>query len=90
MVSVLTSFQLEDAQETAVALRLWERYAPAWSLYGSPGELRDAYDLARRLWAIPTLLSWYRVISRLDGRTREQFEYIVPAVVQELLEANSR
>jgi hypothetical protein len=88
MVSVLTSFGLEDAQETEVALRLWEGYAPAWSAFGSPAQLRTAYDIARRLWTIPTLLSWYRIIASLEGEAREKHAYIIPAVIGELLEAN--
>lgn len=90
-VSVGISFELEDspAMNTEVAMRLWEEYGPAWEAFGAPGELRAAYDLARRLWAIPTLLSWYGSITSLEGETRAKYAWIIPEVVRELLLANS-
>lgn len=90
MVSVCISFELEESPEVEreVSLRLWEGYGPAWKAFGSPEELREAFDLARRLWAIPTLLTWYRWITSLEGETRTEYAWIIPEVVRELLLAN--
>lgn len=62
-------------------------YLVPWQKFESQERLWNAYQIARRLWAIPSTLQWKFVMSQLPGVRRER-AHVVPALLQELLEAN--
>lgn len=62
-------------------------YLEPWLRFESREKLWEAYQLAKKLWAIPTTLQWKFVMSQLPG-VRREMAHVVPALLQELLQAN--
>lgn len=68
--------------------RLAEVYLEAWERYEGRSRLLEAYNLARRLWALNSAFRWRRAVSPLTGDEREAYAHAVPSLLQEYLEAN--
>lgn len=62
-------------------------YLNSWQQFGSRDMLWEAYQIARRLWSIPSVLQWKYVMSKLPG-LRQEMDYAVPSLLHEVLEAN--
>ena len=62
-------------------------YLVSWQKFESQERLWDAYQLAKRLWSIPSALEWKYGMSKLEGLHKEM-AYAVPGLLQEILEAN--
>jgi hypothetical protein len=62
-------------------------YLKAWVEFDSQDRLWEAYQVAQRLWAIPSMLQWKFVMSRLET-LRRVMGYAVPSLLKELLKAN--
>ncbi len=62
-------------------------YLVPWRLYGSDEFLWKVYQLAKRLWSIPSALQWKLGMSKLPDLRREM-DFAVPSLLQEVLEAN--
>lgn len=68
--------------------RLMEIYLEAWERYEDRRRLREAFNLARRLWAISSALRWQLVVSPISGDQRQLYAAAVPSLLKEYLEAN--
>lgn len=85
-VSVETRFGLaEDAPELD---HLRDAYLTAWDAYAALPDLRTAFGLARRLWAVGSMLSWDAAIAASADPTA--YAHVLPALARELLDANAR
>lgn len=73
----------EDAPEFD---RLRDAYLEPWTRVGSPPELLEAFDLARRLSPFASALGWRRAVARLEDRQRDDYAHAVPSLLQEYLE----
>ncbi len=60
-------------------------YLRPWECYEPPETLIKIFNLAWRVGMISRALSWRAFIQSLDGPTRADFTYIVPAWLQEFL-----
>jgi hypothetical protein len=62
-------------------------YLKPWAKFGSDGSLWAAYQLARRLWSIPSALQWKFTMSHLP-ELRHEMAIAIPSLLQEVLQAN--
>jgi hypothetical protein len=62
-------------------------YLEPWQKFESRERLWNAYQIANRLWSIPSALQWKFVMSQLPG-VRREMAHAVPGLLQEVLEAN--
>jgi hypothetical protein len=87
LVSAEISLGLEDYSPELHPLR--DAYLEPWTSYESREDLSVALDLAGRLASINGALTWHRLVSRLEGASREEYAGPVPALLQEFLDAET-
>jgi aminoglycoside phosphotransferase (APT) family kinase protein len=75
-----------DAPELA---RLRDIYLEPWTRFERRERLLEAFALANRIAMICRALTWYRVVSSLDGATNAEYADAVPGWLQEFLNAGS-
>ena len=80
---------LNLAEDDPIFEHLAHIYLQSWTDYAPMDNLLAAFGLARRLWALSSMLVWYRIVSSLEPSERGAYAVPVPALLQELLEANS-
>jgi hypothetical protein len=74
----------ENAPEN---IRLRDVFLEQWTRFQPRASLLAAFELARRVWMIPTALTWHRILANSDAAAREQYAEPVPALLQEFLRA---
>ena len=67
---------------------LRDLYLDAWNFRLPPADRQTAFALAYRLGMLCRVLTWYRLITSLEGPIREQYADYVPAWLQEFLAAD--
>lgn len=83
LVSAENSFGLaEDAPELD---RLRDAYLEPWTALAPAGQVRAAFELARKLWSLPSALGWYTSLRDLAPAQRGDEAYAVPALLEEFL-----
>lgn len=87
LVSAEISLGLEENAPELGPLR--DAYLEPWTRYEPRKDLLEALDLASRLASINGALTWHRLVSRLEGDTREEYAGPVPALLQEFLDAGT-
>lgn len=87
LVSAEISLGLEENSPELRPLR--DAFLEPWTRYGSRKDLLAALDLAGRLASINGALTWHRLVSKLEGATREEYAEPVPALLQEFLDAET-
>ena len=87
LVSAEISLELEENAPELGPLR--DAYLEPWTRYEPRKDLLEALDLASRLASINGALTWHRLVSRLEGDTREEYAGPVPALLQEFLDAGT-
>lgn len=87
---------LHVAEDDPLFDHLARIYLASWSEFDTMDNLLAAFAIARRLWAMSSMLVWYNILSRLTleqwGAYPEQwgaYETAVPSLLQELLTANN-
>ena len=90
--TVLVSIENSIGEEAAVAAfePLRDAYLEAWTRYESRQNLLAAFNLAQRLWMIPSALGWHRALSGLEESLKEEYGHAVPALLQEFLETEAK
>lgn len=86
LVSVEISLNLDEGSAPLAPLR--DAYLRPWEGLLPGSDLRAAFDLARRLWAISGALKWWGILAGLNEGDREEYAYTVPALLEEVLAAN--
>ena len=72
----------DEAPELA---RMRDSYLAAWSDFGTPDELREAYDLAFRIAIAVRALSYHQYISLMPAGIRERYAHDVPDILRRVL-----
>ncbi len=85
-VSLENSLNIEE--EDPVFDHLARIYLSAWAAYDTMDNLLAAFAIAKRLWAMSSMLVWYRIVSSLEPAQRGDYALPVPSLLQELLAAN--
>ena len=85
LVSAEISLRLEENSPKLHPLR--DAYLEPWTRYESREDLLEALDLSSRLASINGALTWHRLVSSLEGASREAYAEPVPALLQEFLDA---
>jgi hypothetical protein len=62
-------------------------YLEPWQPFESRERLWQAYHIARRLWSIASMVQWKNIMNKLPGM-RQEMNYALPSLLQEVLEAN--
>ncbi|MCB0139685.1 MAG: phosphotransferase [Caldilineaceae bacterium] len=83
--SIAYTLELDSSDAAIGALR--DHYLAQWSSYGSMDELRSAFALANRIGMVNRALTWYLVVSALEGAEKAAQAASVPGWLQEFLEA---
>lgn len=78
----LTENAPQHEQLRDVFLKPWERLQ-------SRDSLLAAFELAKRVWMIPTALTWHRILANSSESVREQYAEPIPALLQEFLGAQT-
>ena len=68
--------------------RLRDGYLQAFECCGSAPSLTAAFELARRLWALGSLLSWHASLRSWLPENLGKYHHVIPSLLSELLEAN--
>ncbi len=79
---------LNIAEDDQIFDHLARIYLQSWTDYAAMEDLLAAFAIARRLWALSSMLVWYRIVSSLEPSQRGDYIEPVPALLQELLAAN--
>jgi Phosphotransferase enzyme family len=87
IVSVERTLGLDEGQAPEELLR--DAYLEPWTAFASRQDLLAAFELARRLWMIPSALGWHQIVARLEGEEREAFAYTVVWLLKEFLDADA-
>ncbi len=66
---------------------LRDTYLEAWSEYGTPGQLQQAFRLAQKIAPISGALAWQGALSRLEGPEKAEYAAPVPSLLQEFLDS---
>jgi hypothetical protein len=69
--------------------QLRDVFLEPWTRVQSRERLQAAFLLAKRVWMIPTALTWYRILANSDAAAREQFAEPIPALLKEFLSAQA-
>jgi hypothetical protein len=85
-VSLENTLRLEE--DSPEFNRLAEIYLEPWERYQDRPRLLQAFDLARRLWALSSALRWQLVVSPLQGDVRAAYSHAVPGLLMEFLDSN--
>lgn len=80
-------YTLELPEDDAGLLALRDHYLAAWSQFGALADMRRAFDLANRVGMVNRALTWYLVVSALEGEEKAKDAASVPGWLQEFLEA---
>jgi hypothetical protein len=86
LISLEISLNLDEGAAPVAPLR--DAYLQPWERLLPPSDLRAAFDLAQRLWAISGALKWRDILAGLNEEDREEYAYTVPALLGEVLDAN--
>ena len=87
MVSNENSLGLaEDAPEQE---QLRDMFLEPWTRVQSQERLQAAFLLAKRVWMIPTALTWHRILANSGEPAREQYAEPIPALLKEYLGAQN-
>jgi hypothetical protein len=84
-VSIENSFGLEE--DDPIFAEYAQAYLRPWTKYESEANLVEAYQIARRLWAISSAIKYKTFMSLIEAARKEN-AMAVPALLQELLAAN--
>jgi hypothetical protein len=68
---------------------LRDLYLTPWALYGTLQELIAAFTLAQRIAMVCRTLTWYRVVSSLEGANRAEHADAVPGWLLEFLQSET-
>lgn len=79
---------LNIAEDDPILDHMARIYLQSWTDYTAREDLLAAFSIARRLWAMSSLLVWYRIVSSLEPAQRGEYAKPVPSLLQELLAAN--
>lgn len=63
---------------------LKQAYLQAWIEMASLDTLREAFELASRLWSAGSLLSWFQALKPLDPAERQPYDSVLPSLAREL------
>jgi hypothetical protein len=85
LVSAEISLGLEENSAELHPLR--DAYQEPWTRFASRQELLAAFDVARKLASLNGALTWYQLVTKLDGPQRDEYAEPVPALLQEFLAA---
>jgi hypothetical protein len=69
--------------------RLRDGYLDAWEALYDRKRLTDTFDLAKKLWSLASLLSWHQSLAAYPAQERRAYLPAIPALLLELLAANS-
>jgi len=67
---------------------LRDGYLRAFESCCDRASLMAAFELARRLWALGSLLSWHASLSSWPAEQLGEYHHVIPSLLTELLEAN--
>ena len=73
------------AERTPEVDRLRDAYLEPWTCFASREQLRTGFGLSQRLSPISSAISWYHVLSNLDGSARQDYNEAIPSLLQEFL-----
>lgn len=75
-----------DLEEYSPQLhRLRDAYLSGWREFGTAEQLLEAFGLAEELWAVSSMLIWYRSITSLDEASQAEFAHVIPSLSQEFM-----
>ncbi len=86
-VSVENTLGLEENRPIFSSLRY--TYLEAWREFDSEDNLVTAFELASQLWSLSSLFAWHHSLGVLPPQDRGEDQEAIPALLIELLEANS-
>ena len=84
VVSVETTL---DLKEGPAPVPLRDAYLDPWTRRIAREDLLMAFELAQRIWMIPTALAWHRVVSSLQAEERDEYANRVRWLLKEFLDA---
>jgi hypothetical protein len=89
-VSIEIALELDDYSFTPEMQVLLQRYLKPWRRFASEADLLAAFPLSRCAATIVKALSWHQTVSRLEGPLRQEYAYIVPALMREFMVYESK
>jgi hypothetical protein len=81
------AYRLNLEAPAAELAQLRDMYLAAWARFESRERLLEAFSLAQRLAMLCRAMTWYRVVSSLDERSKAEYADAVPGWLQEFLNA---
>jgi len=85
---VSLEFTLGFEENAPVFDLLRDSYLQEYSRFGTTEHLAHAFELARRLWSLGSLLSWHASLRAWPQDDRREYRHVIPSLLIELLEAN--
>ena len=64
---------------------LYEAYLEPWLNRLTPGTVLPAFEVAMRLWSLPTLFVWFDIVSNVSADDLVPYSAAIPSLLAELL-----
>ncbi len=84
-VSIEMALDLEDYSFTPEMAELLDLYLEPFQKFASKGELLRAYEVSKPVASIVKALAWHQGITRMEGKLRKEYAWIVPELMREFL-----
>jgi hypothetical protein len=83
------AYRLKLDEDGLEVMRLRDIYLEPWTQFGSPGDLRAAFQLAYRLAMVNRSLSYHRILGPLPERYKVE-DNAIPGWLQDFLDAEAK